>query len=404
MSKRGRIALALALTATLGGCVAAVIPVIAAGAGARGQLKHKTPAVRRVTVTTPAPQVAIAPVPAPIPTPAPTPAAVPIPAPTPAAVPIPAQAVPATPLSATSAVARAGSATMGPPAPSPYEQAAPVAREAYRAVDVEARPVRTATSPAPASVAAVRPVAVAAPPRSPAVRTAARKTFTPRIAAAPAVSSAPAPAPTAASLAAAPVPALEAAAPQPARIRGDYADFARFAVAQAQPMSGGAARTSVVYDPASSLTAPSFLACDQLAPAVLIDLDPAGGTFSPAHAGGAAPGLSDALVALRGAGLVVLWATDLPVTLAPEVYRSLRASGLDAEGTDRLLLNRTNDERKELRKRAAARDYCIVAVAGDTRGDFAELYDYLRDPAAAAALEPRFGAGWFLVPPALAAN
>lgn len=200
-----------------------------------------------------------------------------------------------------------------------------------------------------------------------------------------------------------PEPVIQPAV-QPARVRGDYTDFARFALAQAQPMSGGAARTSVVYDPASPLEAPQFLACDQLAPAVLIDLDPAAGAFAPAHAGGAAPGLGDALTAVRAAGLVVLWATDLPVTLAPEVYRTLRASGLDAEGTDRLLLNRTSDERKELRKRAAAADYCIVAVAGDKRGDFAELYDYLRNPAAAAALEPRFGAGWFLVPPALGAN
>ncbi len=356
-TRTSRIALALALLVTLDGCVAAVIPVLAGAAGARSQMKNKTAAAPRATEATPALIGAVSA--------APVATAVAVPAPTLA----PAIA---------SAPQTVRTAAMGPPAPSPFEDAAAPPREPYRA-PVSDKPGVAAASP----LAPVRKAAASPPPR---------------------VARAPAPRPVTAKPEAPVAAPLLQPAPPPKRVRGAYTDFAQYALAQAQPMSGGAARSSVVYDPASSLEAPRYLACDQLAPAVLIDLDPATGAFSPARAGGAAPGLGDALVAVRAAGLVVLWATDLPVTLAPEVYRTLRASGLDPEGTDRLLLNRTSDERKELRKRAAARDYCIVAVAGDKRGDFAELYDYLRDPAAAAALEPRFGAGWFMVPPALGAN
>ena len=371
-----RIALAVALLVTLDGCIAAVIPVLAGAAGARSQLGRGSPQTRRIAVTTPAPEETMAPAPAPVPA-------------------TNAQATP--PVLARPILASTGGATMGPPAPSPFETAGAVAREPYRTAIADVPRVTATAAPAPSQPRAVAPapvrkLAAAPPPRAARVRT--RRAQAPPPAALVTQQT---------EVAAVPAPGIQPTV-QPAHVRGDYADFARFALAQAQPMSGGAPRTSVVYDPASPLEAPKFLACDQLAPAVLIDLDPAAGAFSPAHAGGAAPGLGDALTAVRAAGLVVLWATDLPVTLAPEVYRTLRASGLDAEGTDRLLLNRTSDERKELRKRAAAADYCIVAVAGDKRGDFAELYDYLRNPAAAAALEPRFGAGWFLVPPALGAN
>ncbi len=395
-----RIALAMALLITLDGCVAAAIPVLAGAAGARSRLRHKTAAAqRRGAVTTPAPSEVAAAVPPQASPPPPTVAA----------------AAPDTPASpAAVGTANRGRMAMGPPVPAPDERVAAVAREPYRTLTVQppakapakARAKAMAPAPTQAQVQLANDAAAARrSARAPRVRVA--EVPVAPVSRTPVAALAPLPVPVALSVPVAPEEAVRAPmlrvadGPQPAHVRGDYSDFARFALAQAQPMSGGAARTSVVYDPESSLEAPRFYACDQLAPAVLIDLDPAGATLSPAHAGGAAPGLGDALAAVRAAGLVVLWATDLPTTLAPEVYRTLRASGLDPEGTDRLLLNRTSDERKELRKRAAARDYCIVASAGDKRGDFAELFDYLRIPSAAAALEPRFGAGWFMVPPPL---
>jgi hypothetical protein len=43
----------------------------------------------------------------------------------------------------------------------------------------------------------------------------------------------------------------------------------------------------------------------------------------------------------------------------------------------------------------------VVAIAGDARSDFDELFDYLMDPSAALPIEALLDAGWFLTPPPL---
>ena len=45
-----------------------------------------------------------------------------------------------------------------------------------------------------------------------------------------------------------------------------------------------------------------------------------------------------------------------------------------------------------------AAEFCVVALAGDERADFDELFQYLKNPAAAAPLEALIGKGWFLIP------
>lgn len=52
--------------------------------------------------------------------------------------------------------------------------------------------------------------------------------------------------------------------------------------------------------------------------------------------------------------------------------------GLDPERTDRLLLIREPGDRKQVRRQDAARDWCILAMAGGSKGDFEEAFDYLR--------------------------
>ena len=100
-------------------------------------------------------------------------------------------------------------------------------------------------------------------------------------------------------------------------------------------------------------------------------------------------------------GEVRSWSASLPVAGAERVYTILQATGLDPQRTDRLLLLKPGQDRKQQRREAAARDWCIVAIAGDRRADFDEAFDYLRDPQGpvAQALESHFGAGWFLAPP-----
>jgi hypothetical protein len=176
--------------------------------------------------------------------------------------------------------------------------------------------------------------------------------------------------------------------------------FALYAEAQAA-LPAGTARDSVLMDPSSLMTGLRRLPCGDRPPAVVIDLDPDMQTFAPAVAPSPASGLAQAIARLRAAGLTVFWKSALPVARADAVYTVLRAVGLDPDRTDRLLLTRSADDRKEQRLIDAARDWCFVAAAGDRRGDFLEALDYLRNPAdpIAAAAEPLFGKGWFLTPP-----
>ncbi len=188
--------------------------------------------------------------------------------------------------------------------------------------------------------------------------------------------------------------------PPPDRADGSaYGAFAAYALEAVREAPGGGSRASAVLTDDATLASPQWRDCGRLAPAVIVDLDPGRGVFDPAGPGSAAAGLSASLAALRSAGITVMWASEAGVDKAQAVYARLAVTGLDPDGTDRLMLRRKPEERKQVRRRAATRDWCILAIAADQRGDFDELFDYLRDPAFAIALDPLFGAGWFIAPP-----
>jgi len=143
---------------------------------------------------------------------------------------------------------------------------------------------------------------------------------------------------------------------------------------------------------------PSLRDCQTPVPAVVIDLDDQATSFDPQRLGMAPAGVAEGLAKLRKAGIVVLWISQLPAARAPEVAQALRTSGLDPAGVDQLLLIRNPKDRKQLLREDANEDVCIVAIAGDKRGDFDELFDYLRRPWEAAGLDAMLGSGWFMVP------
>ncbi len=180
---------------------------------------------------------------------------------------------------------------------------------------------------------------------------------------------------------------------------GGYGNFARYALAHAADIPGEA-RYSQLIDPDTLTDHPQRLSCGDKPPAVAIDLDPGERTFDPADPPSPVPGLAEALAQLRAAGVVVFWKSSLNVSQADKIYTVLRAVGLDPDRTDRLLLTRKRDERKEMRLLAAAGEWCFIAMAGDRKGDFLEALDYLRDPdgPVAQAFKPRYGDGWFLTP------
>ena len=181
---------------------------------------------------------------------------------------------------------------------------------------------------------------------------------------------------------------------------GPFAAFARHAIGRAPPPPPGETRLSVLIEPASLLSLPRQQTCAQQPPAVVLDLDPGSATFDTSDPPLPAAGLAESLANLRLAGLAVLWLSRLPETEAGRLATILRATALDPDGADRLVLVRPGAERKSARLRQEARDWCILAIAGDNRGDFEEAFDYLRDKhgVVAQALESHVGAGWFLTP------
>ena len=155
-------------------------------------------------------------------------------------------------------------------------------------------------------------------------------------------------------------------------------------------------------DALTTLT-PRRLACPKSTPAVVVDLDTGPAPFAPGSAGLPAPGLAEGLARLREAGIVVLWVSQASANEVRKVADALLLSGLDPTGRDPLLLVRKAEDRKQTLRQEANLDVCVIAIAGDRRADFDELFDYLRDPAVAVGLESMIGTGWFMAPAPFAA-
>lgn len=185
----------------------------------------------------------------------------------------------------------------------------------------------------------------------------------------------------------------------PGAIGGAFPAFIRFALTAATPKPGLATRSALI-DPETLSSRPARAQCGSQPPAVLIDLDPGKAVFDLNDPPAAAPGLAEQLASLRAARITILWQSGLPTAKSERLYVVLAAVGLDPDRTDRLLLIRNADEGKEARRQDAAKDWCILAMAGDSKGDFEEAFDYLRDPNGilASALSANLGDGWFLTP------
>ena len=131
---------------------------------------------------------------------------------------------------------------------------------------------------------------------------------------------------------------------------------------------------------------------------MIVDLDTETAPFAPGGTGVPAPGLAEGLARLREAGIVVLWVSQASANEVRKVADALLLSGLDPTGHDPLLLMRNAQDRKQTLRLEANLDVCVIAIAGDRRGDFDELFDYLRNPDAATGLEGMIGSGWFVAP------
>lgn len=181
---------------------------------------------------------------------------------------------------------------------------------------------------------------------------------------------------------------------------GPWRDFAAFALGRAAGVAEGRASSSALLTPESALTFRTELRpCAAREAAVAIDLDPIEGVFTPGSARQVSPEIAAEVARMREAGVIVLWVSQASANDVAGVADALRASGLDPTGRDPILLVRNAEERKQVLREEANQTVCVVALAGDERGDFDELFHYLRDPRLATAYDAQLGSGWFLVPP-----
>lgn len=176
-------------------------------------------------------------------------------------------------------------------------------------------------------------------------------------------------------------------------------EFIRYSADRAFSFAQGSEplRTAVLQEP-SALDG-RRLECaldDPREPAVLIDLDPGDEKFSegsPLPSSGAALSLK----VLRSEGVKIAWISENSAANADIIRNALSRSGLDPQAEDTLLLMRYPDDRKQTRRKEFAEETCLIAIAGDRRSDFDELYDYLTNRDAALELEALINNGWFLI-------
>lgn len=140
-------------------------------------------------------------------------------------------------------------------------------------------------------------------------------------------------------------------------------------------------------------------ACGSRPLAVIVDLDPGRGTFDPLSPGQAEPMLGPVLADIRAQDIAVVWFSRLGENFADAARAALAAGGLDPTGQDTLILMSDIDDRKQTRRDAVAKTLCPIAILGDERADFDELYLYLKNPESAIALDASIGRGWFLASP-----
>lgn len=174
--------------------------------------------------------------------------------------------------------------------------------------------------------------------------------------------------------------------------------FREYALAQVQLPPGTGKRLSAILPAASGLRV-ARTACGNLPPAVFLDLDPGRGTFDPLAPGSADSALGAALAELRGQGVGIVWFSRLGTNFAPAAREALVRAGLDPAGADELVLMPGIAERKQSLRDEMARRVCPIAILGDERADFDELYLYLKNPDAAVGLDAMIDRGWFLASP-----
>jgi hypothetical protein len=185
-------------------------------------------------------------------------------------------------------------------------------------------------------------------------------------------------------------------------IRNIYLPFARYAIEQAARRSRGEIVKSAVLVPKVSLTNPAVVPCEDKPLAAIIDLSYAPETPTELTIE-EQTGFGSLLATMRESGIAIAWIGEAGDQQVSPQIDILRKGNVPALLDQDMQLFASRRFRKQELRWQLARKYCVVALAGDSKSDFDELYDYLRDPDYAIRLEVFTNRGWFLLPPPIVA-
>jgi hypothetical protein len=186
-------------------------------------------------------------------------------------------------------------------------------------------------------------------------------------------------------------------------ITNAYLPFASYAIGEAKRRQESGFARGVVLIEKASLLQPQTIDCGAKSMAAIIDLDVAPGT-PPEMLVQRQNGFATLLALMRESDIRIIWFAETSDDALKPILDLLKDGDqpVIAEA-DLMMVGLPGRYRKQERRWQLASEYCIVAMAGDRKGDFDELYDYLRDPDYAIRLESFMGKGWFELPHPVAA-
>lgn len=183
----------------------------------------------------------------------------------------------------------------------------------------------------------------------------------------------------------------------PAPVRHPFLNFSQYALAQASRRDQGLGVQSVILVEQVSLGAPETVTCGAKPLAVIVDLDASATTVSSSDS--LTRPLGSLLEDIRDAGLRLIWISGVSQAEVTSTLDPLRQGTNPAiKSEDLISLQEQGGLRKQERRWNLAQYYCIIAVAGDEKSDFDELFNYLRNPDYAVSLGKYWEHGWFIVP------
>jgi hypothetical protein len=190
---------------------------------------------------------------------------------------------------------------------------------------------------------------------------------------------------------------------QASNIKNAYLQFARYALGEAERREElGRVRGAVLVKNASLLE-PKSIDCANKPMAAIIDLDIAPGTPAEMEIQ-RQNGFATLLQVMRDGGIDIVWLAEANEARLKPITDLLREGDAPVmRDEDMVLIGLPKKTRKQEQRWQLAQSHCVVAIAGDQRSDFDELYQYLRDQSYAIRLEAFIGKGWFELPHPVAA-